>query len=149
MAIYIRSDYAGARGQESAVKAFLRCSLRRLGLAHADVSVVLTTDAGIRKLNRDHRGIDRATDVLSFGMREQRRRTDPLPPHPEVLGDLVISLPTVRRQAKDLKRSFQSELNLMLVHALLHLLGYRHTGRAPSLRMETVQTALLAACAGK
>lgn len=149
MAVLIRSDYAGARGQEPAVKAFLRCSLRQLRLAHADVSVVLTTDARIRKLNREHRGIDRATDVLSFGMREKRRQTDPMPPHPEVLGDLVISVPTVRRQAKEMNRTFREELNLMLAHGLLHLLGYTHAGRASSVRMETMQTALLAACAGK
>lgn len=149
MAIFIRSDYAGARGQETAVKRFLQCGLRKLRMPDADVSVVLTTDAAIRKLNRVHRGIDRATDVLSFGMRERRRRTDPLPPHPEVLGDLVISLPTVRRQAKDLGRPFQAELKMMLAHGLLHLLGYVHTGRVPSLRMETLQTALLAACEGK
>ena len=94
-----------------------------------ELSVVLTDDAGIRQLNLDHRGIDAATDVLSFG---QRDGDLPLPPAapanaPLALGDVVISLETARRQvAGEGRRSVAATLTELLIHGALHLLGHDH-----------------------
>lgn len=107
---------------------------------------MVTSDAAVRALNRRYRGMDRTTDILSFGMREQRRSGDPLPPDTDVLGDLVISWPQVKRQAKARAEAAFHELDLIVIHGLLHLLGYDHARRAQALRMRAMETALLAAC---
>jgi probable rRNA maturation factor len=93
----------------------------------AEVSILLTTDEHIRQLNRDYRGKDRPTDVLSFqqldedwsvGSAEAQRD------EPVVLGDVVISVETAARQAARGDRSLDDEMSLLVVHGILHLLGY-------------------------
>lgn len=125
------------------LKRWLQSCLRQLQLPRATVSILLTDDAAIQVLNRAYRHKDKPTDVLSFGMREFKRRTDPLPPHPDVLGDLVVSLDTVSRQAQDRKTTFEAELHLVLAHGLLHLLGYDHIRRVDAERMAALQARLL------
>lgn len=80
-----------------------------------ELSVLLTDDKEIHRLNRDFRGKDKPTDVLSFPM-----------PDPDLLGDVVISLPTAKRQAKKFGVSFEEEFYRLLVHGTLHLLGFEH-----------------------
>lgn len=82
------------------------------------VSVLLTTDAGIRRLNRQFRGVNKATDVLSFPAGG--------PAADEVAGDLAISVPTARRQATACGHSLGTELKVLMLHGLLHLAGYDH-----------------------
>lgn len=96
--------------------------LRRLDLAGAELSLVLCDDAFIRPLNRDYRGKDAPTDVLSFAMQEG----DDLLADDPVLGDLVISVETATRQAAEQGHGVDAELRVLLVHGLLHLLGYDH-----------------------
>ena len=93
------------------------------GAAPAGVSVLLVGDAAIRGLNRRFRGIDRPTDVLSFGAPRSRRAAAP---EPAELGDLVVSLPTCRRQALALRCPPLDRLVHLLAHGLLHLLGRDH-----------------------
>jgi probable rRNA maturation factor len=114
-----------------------------LSLPRAEISILLTDDGGIRTLNRRYRRVDRPTDVLSFGMREHRRRRDPLPPHPEVLGDLVVSLNTVARQARERSEPLERELQTILAHGLLHLLGYDHARPLEARRMFALQARLV------
>jgi len=76
----------------------------------------------MRSLNYRYRGIDRTTDVLSFSQREGQFAGL----HPQLLGDIVISVPTAARQAREQKHSLSRELERLLVHGLLHLLGYAH-----------------------
>ena len=116
----------------------------------AEVSVLLTTDEQIRQLNRDYRGKDRPTDVLSFqqleddvpfGVRWLDTALACEPPHnkavsshrtprgrsveePVILGDVVISVETAARQAAERGRSLDDELSLLVAHGILHLLGY-------------------------
>lgn len=106
----------------SAVRADAAWLLRRLDLAGAELSLVLCDDAFIAPLNRDYRGKDAPTDVLSFAMQEGEavREDDP------VLGDLVISVETASRQAAEQGHPLDAELRVLLVHGLLHLLGYDH-----------------------
>jgi probable rRNA maturation factor len=93
--------------------------LERLGLADAELSLLVTDDRGIRRLNRRWRGKDRSTDVLSFPL------TEP-PGNGPVLGDVVVSLDTAERRARDEGRAVSVELDRYLAHGLLHLLGFDH-----------------------
>lgn len=90
------------------------------------VSVLLTTDAAIRKLNRQFRGKNKATDVLSFP-------ADPIPglkPLQQIAGDLAISVPTARRQAVEQGHALRIEIKVLMLHGLLHLAGYDHEADA-------------------
>jgi probable rRNA maturation factor len=82
------------------------------------VTVLLTTDAAMRRLNRRFRGKDKATDVLSFSAG--------VPVAVEIAGDLAISVPTARRQAVERGHSIATELKVLMLHGLLHLAGYDH-----------------------
>lgn len=84
------------------------------------VSVLLTTDAEIRRLNRTYRGIDRPTDVLSFSA------ADSLACKERVAGDLAISFPMARRQAAQYGHSALAEVKILMLHGLLHLAGFDH-----------------------
>jgi probable rRNA maturation factor len=89
----------------------------------AEVSIVLTTDEHIHELNRDYRGKDKPTDVLSF----QQLEEDDLrgqPDEPVILGDVVISVETASRQAAERHWTLDDELALLAAHGMLHLLGY-------------------------
>ena len=88
----------------------------------AELSIVLCDDPFIHDLNREYRNIDTPTDVLSFSMNEG----DIQNPHPEVLGDIVISVETASRQAIGAGHCTMDEVTFLLVHGLLHLLGYDH-----------------------
>lgn len=85
-----------------------------------ELSLVLCTDAHIRSLNSQWRGMDKATDVLSFPQGD---------PDLVVLGDLVISLETAERQAMERGYALRDEVRVLLVHGLLHLMGYDHEGK--------------------
>jgi probable rRNA maturation factor len=84
------------------------------------VSVLLTTDKTIRRLNRQFRGIDKATDVLSFPADAA------FPGKEKIAGDLAISVPTARRQGAECGHSLGVELKVLILHGLLHLAGYDH-----------------------
>ena len=88
------------------------------------VTVLLTSDAAIRSLNRRFRGKNKATDVLSFP-------SDAGAPGPEkIAGDLAISVPTAQRQAAEQGHSLSTEIKVLILHGLLHLAGYDHEADA-------------------
>lgn len=90
------------------------------------VNVVLTNPKNIREINKNHRGIDKETDVLSFPMYE-KNEIDKLEIEKEdILGDMVISIERVKEQSKEFGHSFERELAYMVVHSFYHLLGYDH-----------------------
>ncbi|MCX7950449.1 MAG: rRNA maturation RNase YbeY [Clostridiales bacterium] len=103
-----------------------------------EISVVLTDNEEIRQINKLYRGIDRDTDVLSFPMLEYDEgyeedgdiEVDFEDLNPEtggvVLGDIVVSLEKARQQAEEYGHSFERELSFLIVHSVLHLLGYDH-----------------------
>ncbi len=97
-----------------------------------EISLTITTDEGIRHLNRRYRDIDSATDVLSFPMLdfegpEQPKQLFPSPPGgPLALGDIVVSYPRAVEQAREYGHSLEREIAFLLVHAVMHLLGYDH-----------------------
>ncbi len=96
--------------------------LESLGLPEAELSVFFTGDGTIRSLNRKYRGNDAVTDVLSFSLREGEFSHI----HPELLGDIVISVPAAVRQAAEAGQRVDREIDRLLVHGLLHLIGYDH-----------------------
>jgi probable rRNA maturation factor len=84
------------------------------------VSVLLTTDAAVRRLNRNYRGIDKTTDVLSFPAAASPAGAE------RIAGDLAISVPAARRQAAAQGHPLLTELKVLILHGLLHLAGYDH-----------------------
>ena len=97
-------------------------TLKAHASANNEVSILLTDDAEIRVLNRQYRHIDEPTDVLAFAMREGVSADL----NPQLLGDLVISVPTAQRQSIVQGHSLDIELAILSVHGTLHLLGYDH-----------------------
>jgi probable rRNA maturation factor len=105
-------------------------------------SVTYVDDAGIRELNREYRQADKVTDVLSFAL-EDGDGPAPPPGVPRLLGDVVIAVPTALRQAVERGHSADAELGLLLIHGLLHLLGYDHDPAAKKKKMWGRQAELL------
>ena len=105
------------------------------------VSVMLTDEEGIRRVNRDFRGVDSATDVLSFPLNELvpgRFDPDCCEHDPEtgavMLGDMMISLPRCEAQGEEFGHGFEREVMYLTVHSVLHLLGYDHVDEGPMKR---------------
>jgi probable rRNA maturation factor len=115
-----------------------------------ELSVVLTSDRSIRVLNRDWRGFDKATNVLSFPALPQpprRVRTTKAVARPNVpimLGDIVIAYETVVREAKAERKPFPHHLSHLAVHGFLHLLGYDHEQNHEADAMERLERRVLA-----
>jgi probable rRNA maturation factor len=93
---------------------------------HVEVSVVLADDDYIHELNRQYRGKDCPTDVLSFALNEGEEPEIIDGPEESLLGDIIISLETATRQAGKFGHSLERELAFLTVHGMLHLLGYDH-----------------------
>ena len=114
------------------------------GLADSDeVSVVFCDDAYIRQLNRDYRGQDKATDVLSFALDEGEEPDVHDGPAQHLLGDIIISLDTAARQAEDYGHTLERELAYLAIHGMLHLLGYDHMDEADQQEMRTEEEYVL------
>ena len=92
------------------------------GCPDAQVSILIVDDQGIQAINRDYLQRDRPTNVISFAMQEGEGGGV----QPDLLGDVVISAETARRDAAEADRPFESELYFLLLHGILHLLGYDH-----------------------
>jgi probable rRNA maturation factor len=126
------SQPATLRGQRIPSRQTLARFLRDAQAAvklRGNVSVLLTTDAAIRRLNRQFRGKNKATDVLSFPAASLSQVSKARPGAPriqEIAGDLAISIPTARRQAEDRGHSLVIEIKVLMLHGLLHLAGYDH-----------------------
>lgn len=94
------------------------------------ISIILTTPEQIQQINKQYRNIDKETDVLSFPMYEKNELEKMIKEnkfdHEDVLGDVIISIDKVERQAKEYNHSFERELAYMLVHGFYHLMGYDH-----------------------
>lgn len=92
-----------------------------------EVSVTLTDNEGIQAVNKEYRGIDRPTDVLSFPLTDFNGGDEPPVNEPTVsLGDIILSLERAEEQAKEFGHSFEREAAFLSVHSTLHLLGYDH-----------------------
>ena len=115
--------------------------LSALRLGDAELSLLLVSDAEMRKLNRQWRGRDRTTDVLAFAQREGAGGAPG-----GLLGDVVISVDTARRQAAERGHPLTVEGERLLIHGVLHLLGYDHERSAAEARRMQRRERALARC---
>lgn len=141
MNIWIKNTQKKKRLPLAALKKRLAQLLKKELKAETGLSVLFVGDRAMRSLNRDWRGKDAATDVLSFSLQEGR--------FPGVqstlLGDIVISVPVASRQAAACGHSLNAEIDRLLVHGIAHLLGYDHErGPAEEKRMQRKERQLLA-----
>ncbi|MDP3092325.1 MAG: rRNA maturation RNase YbeY [Nitrospira sp.] len=151
MAVYVRERLTRVRVRQAALRRLAERVLVAVGEKQSELSIDLVADGRMRRLNREYRKKDRTTDVLAFAMRDadvgkgqgargerqgargkgpraKRKRLLPFAPSPapELLGDVVISIPTATRQARQGGRSLDEELAVLLIHGILHLCGYDH-----------------------
>ena len=94
------------------------------------ISIILTTPEHIHEINKQYRNVDKETDVLSFPMFEKEELDEMIKnqnfEHEDVLGDIIISIDKVKRQAEEYGHSFKREFSYMIVHGFYHLMGYDH-----------------------
>ena len=114
----------------------IKLVLDEKGRTGAEVSIVFVDDAEMRTLNRNYRGINKSTDVLAFPMNDGKFAAI----SPNLLGDVVISVPVARKQAELHEQSIERELTMLLIHGLLHLLGYDHENPKDELVMKEAET---------
>lgn len=114
-------------------------------ITDAEVSVTFVDDLEIQELNKNYRGKDQATDVLSFPMYEAEETQIIVDDEEEdlMLGDIIISVPSAREQALEYGHSFERELGFLMVHGFLHLLGYDHESEEMEKEMFTKQENIL------
>ena len=138
MPVLVRSRLRRARLLLPAVQALTQQILNAADCPQALVSLDFVGDDRMRRLNRSYRGHDATTDVLAFAMREAQGPRTPL------LGDVVISLDTAARQAKAQGHDLRREIAILLVHGILHLLGFDHErGGSEARRMKAKERAIM------
>jgi len=114
-----------------------------------EVSIIFTDSETVQKLNRDFRGVDEPTDVIAFYMLPQKETeaTFVLPPDGVThLGEVIISYPQAVEQASEQGHSVNEELALLIIHGILHLLGYDHQQPEEEKRMRGREQELLGKC---
>ncbi len=142
MTVTVRCSVRHPGLRNAAVRADARRILAALGESTADLVVSLVDDRDIHRLNRAYRAADRPTDVLAFAMREGPR----VPGDQATLGDVVISVDTAARQARGRAVAIAEEVRTLLIHGVLHLLGYDHErSAAEARRMRAKERAVRAA----
>jgi probable rRNA maturation factor len=118
-------------------------AVETLPASDVELAVVIGSDTQIQALNRQYRGVDAPTDVLSFAMLDDEPDLVSSPEAPLYLGDVIISYPQVLAQAAEAGHSSQEELHLLAVHGVLHLLGYDHDSQQRKATMWARQDAIL------
>lgn len=124
------------------------------GISDGEVALTFVNDEAIHELNREYRGIDRPTDVLSFAMNEsleeeldivyELEEGEELDELTDVLGDIVISVERAQAQSEEYGHSLEREIGFLVVHGFLHLLGYDHQDTASEKVMMDKQESALA-----
>lgn len=142
-------DSFQAEVDQTTITAAIQHVLRLSGVVRASLTVAVTSDETVQQLNRDYRGIDAPTDVLSFAQEEDAEEKLALPPElanefADYLGDIVIAFPYAERQAVQYQNDINAELRLLAVHGTLHLLGHDHTTPEEEAAMWALQEAALA-----
>lgn len=132
MSLEVANIHPNIKVSRSKLKRFIKDKLKELNVKEKEINIVLTDDEYIRKLNRDYRSIDSATDVLSFSMDEK-----------ELWGDIYISLDTALKQAEEQGWNLEREIKFLAIHGLLHLLGYNDEDEEGYNRMMELTESLL------
>jgi probable rRNA maturation factor len=111
-----------------------------------ELGLLITDDETVRKLNQEYRGVDEPTDVLSFALAERKPGSSSFVTPPDGLlhlGEVVISYPQAARQAEENNHSVEEEVALLVVHGVLHLLGYEHDEPAREREMRALEKRVL------
>ena len=139
-------DLIVSEAKTALVKRTVETVARLYDFPETEVSILLTNDEYICQLNREYRGIDRPTDVLSFALAESDEPAvrNLSGDEPRSLGDIIISLDKVCEQAAKYGHSEERELAFLTVHGMLHLLGYDHIEENERLEMENEQRIVMA-----
>ena len=147
--IQIDEEYT-SQVDAAALVATAEAGLTALTAPAASLTIVVTDDDQVQALNRDYRGVDTPTDVLSFAAQDTQEAAVKLVIPAELaatvaayLGDIVIALPYAERQAARFGNSLADELRLLTVHGVLHLMGYDHATQAEEDAMWAIQEAVL------
>ena len=138
--------WKNAAAAKDVVRRALKQAATALSTKTAELAIVLTDDAAMRRLNRNWRGIDAPTNVLSFATKNSGDQLDEQSGGQFVgnhLGDIVLAYETVKREAHRGGKAFDHHLAHLVVHGFLHLLGYDHGNDAQARRMETTERAIL------
>ena len=119
---------------------FIDFALKYLKLKKVIFNIIFVDDTYIHNLNKEYRGIDRPTDVISFALEDDQSfiKTDF-----KVLGDIYISLDTAKKQAEEYQHSLKREISFLAIHGLLHLLGYDHMKKEDEEKMFALQELIL------
>ncbi|MHA6485889.1 rRNA maturation RNase YbeY [Bacillus cabrialesii] len=141
-------DETGSVSEEmlKEVEHLLQFAAEREGVRdQAEVSVTIVTNEDIQQINKEYRGKDAPTDVISFALEEEGEGEVEIlgAEMPPVLGDIIISADRTREQAEEYNHSFKRELGFLAVHGFLHLLGYDHMTKEEEEEMFTKQKDLL------
>ena len=133
MGVIVNKELAAPEIDEGTIASLVSLGERILaayGRSQAEVGVTLTDYRTIQELNRDYRGVDAPTDVLSFALEEGEEGSEDFgeleEQPPQLLGDVIICVPRAIEQAKEYGHSVARELHYLAAHGLLHLLGYDH-----------------------
>lgn len=151
--VRVEDPFAGGVDEPALVSA-IRATLQHQCVGQATVTLVIADDPDVQQLNRDFRGIDAPTDVLSFpndAFADEEELdaahfvvpSELLEEETTYLGDLIIALPYTQRQAQKQQRDLQSELCLLAIHGTLHLLGFDHASEAEEAEMWAIQNSIL------
>lgn len=146
--IHYRNGVRNSGVDGRALVAAAKRLLTAIDASDASLSLTLVGDDAIRALNRDHRGKDKPTDVLSFPLDASQNGAPRTEGEPErLLGDVVISVDTARRQAAQYDATLQNELYRLLIHGILHVVGHDHEKAGERRKMEREERRLAKAIA--
>ncbi len=117
----------------------LQYAIKKLNIKSSIFDIIFIDDEAMHKLNKEYRGVDRSTDVLSFALNDNLRVNTVI----NSLGDIFISIPKMKEQAKEYEHSERRELSFLVLHGLLHLLGYDHMKEEDEKTMFALQREIL------
>lgn len=122
------------------LKKVIKRTLKHENITNAYFSIIFVDESEIQKINKEYRGIDKITDVISFALEDNESlvKSDI-----RVLGDIYICIPRALEQAKNYGHSIKRELSFLTVHGLLHLLGYDHMVKEDEEKMFALQELIL------
>jgi probable rRNA maturation factor len=135
--VVVESDHWRQDGEAAAAaRQAVTEAATALSTERAELAIVLTDDSAMRALNRAWRGVDKATNVLSFPTQRSEET-------PRLLGDIVLAYETIAREARSQRKPFAHHVAHLAVHGFLHLLGYDHERRTDAEAMERTEREIL------
>lgn len=137
---YEINDLYGVDFKYDYLNKVIKRTLKEENVKNAVFSIIFVDEEKIHELNKNYRGIDRVTDVISFAFEDTK---DLLYNNTRVLGDIYICIPRMIEQAEEYGHSIKRELSFLTVHGLLHLLGYDHMEKEDEVEMFALQEVIL------